>query len=347
MYDETSGLFSYSSRIVDGRYVNTFEGPSVHRYTINTLAGIQRAAEHESIGWDIGAAIERFLTRQAHCVTNVGDRGLLLHVLARTDHDDQDRLFGEIHDATADDRASSTLNLQEICWVILGLVTYSEQRSSDRARALAGNLLHLIATAYGDPRAPLPDFTVSRWRRGFVSFGGIAYYLMALARYGTAFEDSAALERFRVATAIVTGLQGPCGEWPWFIDARRGRVLDWYEVYSVHQDAMSMLFLLPALDLQIPGTHETIERSLRWIYGANELGIDMVCQEPFLIWRSIRRGARHERAKRYLRSGLSVGLARRVDPAKLEVNTECRSYELGWILFAWAGRTDAAPHRPR
>jgi len=232
------------------------------------------------------------------------------------------------------------LNLQELSWAILGLVTYAEQRPSDGARAQAGRLLGLIAERYGDPRAPLPDFTASRWRRGFVSFGAIAYYLMALVRYGTGFDDGPALDRFRTITGVVTGLQGPCGEWPWFIDARRGRVLDWYQVYSVHQDAMSMLFLLPALDLELPAIRETIQRSFRWIHGANELGVDMVCEQPFLIWRSIRRRERHERARRYLRSGLSVGLAQRPEPTMLEINKECRSYELGWILYAWAGRTD-------
>ncbi|MEA2143104.1 MAG: hypothetical protein QOI64_1534, partial [Solirubrobacteraceae bacterium] len=228
----------------------------------------------------------------------------------------------------------------ELCWVILGLVTYAETRPSDEARALAGRLVRVVAEHYGDPRAPLPDFTGSRWRRGFVSFGAIAYYLMALARYGTAFDDAPTIDRLRSATAAVTSLQGPYGEWPWFIDARRARVLDWYQVYSVHQHAMSMLFLLPAHDLGLPAMRETIESSFRWILGANELGVSMMRDQPFLICRSIRRRERHERARRYLRSALSVGLGRRLDPAELEVNEECRSYELGWMLFAWAGRAD-------
>jgi hypothetical protein len=340
MYDEDSGLFSFSTRIVDGSYANSFEGPSVHRYSINTLAGLQRAVQHYGIDWDFGEALERLLARQRNRIDNVGDRGLLLHVLASSDHDDQDALFRELAQTVADERIHRLLNLQELCWVVLGLVTYAEQRQSDRARALAGRLLDVVAEHYGDPRAPLPDFTASRWRRGFVSFGGISYYLMALSRYGSAFDDAPVLARFRAGTAVVTGLQGPCGEWPWFIDARRGRILDWYQVYSVHQDSMSMLFVLPALDMGLPGMRETTERSFRWIFGANELGISMVSEDPFLIWRSIRRRERQERARRYLRSALSVGLARRPQPGQLEINRECRSYELGWILFAWSGRTD-------
>ena len=58
-------------------------------------------------------------------------------------------------------------------------------------------------------------------------------------RATTAFEHG-------VRTAL--GFQGPRGEWPWLISVSRGHALDVYPVYSVHQLAMAMLFLLPALD---------------------------------------------------------------------------------------------------
>lgn len=338
MYDERAGLFASSTRVVDGRYVNTFDHPSAQRYSINTLAGLQRAVEHDAVGWDVESAIERLL--RGRRATGLGDRGLLLHVLARAGHDEQDRLFAAIERDAAGEDVERRVDLQEICWLVLGLVTYARERSSARAQGLAARLLDIVDERYGDPRAPLPDFTASRWRRGLVSFGALAYYLMATASYATAFDDERVGQRFRRATSTVLELQGPRGEWPWFIDARQARVLDWYQVYSVHQYAMAMLFLLPARDLGLPGVPAAIERSVRWVLGANELSVSMLCTEPFVIWRSIRRRGRGERARRYLRAALPGAGARWADPASLELNRECRSYELGWLLYAWSGRDD-------
>jgi hypothetical protein len=69
----------------------------------------------------------------------------------------------------------------------------------------------------------------------------------------------------------------------------------------------------------------------------------MVTPEPFFIYRSIRRKGPFEIRKRYVRS-LLLSLSRkegeRAHPSSLEINRECRSYHLGWILFVWSGRRD-------
>src|SRR5262249_45326673 len=50
MYDERAALFSYSTRLVNGKYVNDFSnGAGTIRYTINVLAGIQRASRTYSL----------------------------------------------------------------------------------------------------------------------------------------------------------------------------------------------------------------------------------------------------------------------------------------------------------
>ncbi len=84
-----------------------------------------------------------------------------------------------------------------------------------------------------------------------------------------------------------------------------------------------------------------IENSYRWLFGKNELHELMIHNSPFFVYRSIRRKTRLERATRYVRalacSALSVE-AGTVSPTHLEINKECRSYHIGWLLFAWAGR---------
>jgi hypothetical protein len=139
----------------------------------------------------------------------------------------------------------------------------------------------------------------------------------------------------------VVSSQGPNGEWPWMLATRDGRPLDIYPVFTVHQHSMSMLFLLPALDEGIPEIQGAIDKSIAWITGANQLGLSMIQWKPFLIYRSLERRATAPRAVRYLRSwrtsvgGPPAGL---VENDRLFVNTESRSYELGWLLYAMSGR---------
>ena len=118
--------------------------------------------------------------------------------------------------------------------------------------------------------------------------------------------------------------------------------MDWYQIYSVHQDSMAMLFLLPALELGVEGAKEAIRKSYLWLFGNNELNKFLILKEPFFIYRSIKRRENFEREKRFLRSIKNSAFnkqAKSVSPQKLSINTECRSYHLGWILYAWSGRT--------
>jgi hypothetical protein len=126
------------------------------------------------------------------------------------------------------------------------------------------------------------------------------------------------------------------------IDVRSGRPFDVYPVFSVHQDSMAMLFLLPSLDDGPGGAADAARRSLAWCFGENELGETFYRSEPcFFAYRSIERVERVPRLRRYLR-----GVARRPDApsasfasANVQVNRECRSYHLGWFLYVWSSRT--------
>ena len=119
------------------------------------------------------------------------------------------------------------------------------------------------------------------------------------------------------------------------IDAATGRVFDRYPLFAVHQDAMSMLFLHPAAAAGIPGATEARTRSIRWALGSNELGLRMYVDGPvFVAYRAIQRNEPFPRAQRYvrwLRGQVDAAPARRV-----HVNRECRSYHLGWLLYAWS-----------
>jgi hypothetical protein len=166
---------------------------------------------------------------------------------------------------------------------------------------------------------------------------------MALHTYSKLHDDPYTTQLFRELTLRLIQLQGPQGEWAWFYDTVTGKVTDWYQVYSVHQEAMAMLFLLPALDDGLQEAKAAIERSYRWLFGDNQLNVPMMTKEPFFSYRSIRRKETMESARRILRSAAVSGLgshAKLASNNRVEINPECRSYEMGWTVFVWANRND-------
>jgi hypothetical protein len=83
-----------------------------------------------------------------------------------------------------------------------------------------------------------------------------------------------------------------------------------------------------------------------WVFGENELQRTLLDGDRALIWRSIRRRiAPHKLVHvfkllslvRLHRAG--EGLATMVNtPGQLDIDMECRPYELGWLLMAFARR---------
>ena len=140
--------------------------------------------------------------------------------------------------------------------------------------------------------------------------------------------------------------QGPLGQWAWHYDVRTGAVVDRYPVYSVHQHGMGPMALRAVGEATGRRFDDALERSVAWVFGANELDESMIDPERGVIWRSIRRRlargtlihvfkvltmARLMRASRGLASVVN-------SRGRLEIDRECRPYELGWLLVAGARR---------
>jgi hypothetical protein len=178
-----------------------------------------------------------------------------------------------------------------------------------------------------------------------VSFGGLVYFLRAMHEYQQATGDEEAGALFERGVRLALDVQGSRGEWPWLMSGASGAIVDAYPVFSVHQDSMAMLFLLPALDRGVPGISEAVSRSLAWCFGENELAVDFYVREPFFAYRSIERVDRAPRLRRYLRSLVPSSRSPVFGSSDVRLNPECRSYHLGWILYAWSGRPEVkAPH---
>jgi len=238
-------------------------------------------------------------------------------------------------------------NAVEFAWVLLACVTVHERYPEHRAR-IEGVLRE--ADARLRPLFSAPSHLVRRharegwiWRLGrrIACFADQVYPVLAYARYGAVFEDRQALDLAGRVVDTLCRMQGPLGQWWWHYNTETGQISEEYPVFSVHQEAMAPMALL-AYDRATGQNHrDAIDRGLAWIAGNNELQEDLVHPEAGIIWRDI--GKREPRkASRIVRAVLSAaGLTtvhRLADKCclGLRVNRECRPYELGWILYAWA-----------
>lgn len=78
--------------------------------------------------------------------------------------------------------------------------------------------------------------------------------------------------------------------------------------------------------------------------GENQMAIPMLVPDLHLTIRSqVRKGELHSKRRRAFRAIGNSLLGRKaelIDPAGLQLRLECRSYELGWILWSFGNRTD-------
>jgi hypothetical protein len=336
-------LFNFTSRMAGDRVVSEYRHEVTVRYTINALLGLLEAARNGVPGLsedDARVLVEAFLAVGPDRIVLPADQGLLTVLLAR---------LGATR-ATLAARAAEAgrllgapghrLNAQDVAWLAWGGAAAAAAGVATGRDVLRRGLERLEGELI-EPATGLPRHTTSGYRRGLVSFGAVVYTLRALHEAASGLGDPRAAARFEQGVARVLTLQGRWGEWPWLVAPGSGRVVDRYPLFAVHQDSMAMLVLHPAADRGIPGAAAAAHRSLAWGFGDNELGADMYRGDPlFFAYRAIERAERAPRARRYARS---LRPSPHPVPARaLRINRECRSYHLGWILFAWAARPEAA-----
>ena len=226
----------------------------------------------------------------------------------------------------------------------LSLSGATAQASRDASwRPLASALRDLLLTHFRGPGNLFRD-SGRGLRRHFGTFATQVYAALSLYQYGEFAEDAVAIEAANACAAKLIALQGEMGEWPWFYWPRRERVLDRYEVYSVHQHGMGPALLHHAVRHAVPGARAAIAKGFDWIFGANEMAISMLAPAESLIYRSqARRGVQGRRGMRLLRAVAGAATGGGGDPVtdrNLRLTKEMRSYEFGWLLWSFAGRLD-------
>ena len=331
-----------SMRLADGVFCHEVRTPGLERvgrslrYTLICLLGLQRA---QAAGLDVpiepSELRDLIMDRIDEPEMTPGDLALLLWADSRADASATDAIAYRLHKRLGAELPD--LEGLELSWIVIGAAEAGAYELCDRslARQLRRAAAHGRLFMHRDEgrRARFPNFATQ-------IYGVLA--LAVAARNGYATDRALAAAR-RVAGRLLE-LQRPDGGWPWIFDAERGAVVEPYEIYSVHQDAMAPMALLELSEVTGDQMYrDAAIRGLGWIFGENDLSHPMLDRAAGLLYRSIRRKRGFDRALLYANTATSSLGRAALSGARgpLEVNPTDRPYHLGWILEAWAGREPA------
>jgi hypothetical protein len=332
-----SGIYCFERRSGD---------PEPHgrslRYTLMSLLGLEKAA---AAGHDPGTDLERVHDALWQAIDDPelepGDYGLHLWLDARAGRGRAGELLPRLERALAANGGLPARVGMELGWIVTGL---AEQVAAGNRDADAGfrAALDQLLGANRAPSGLFRHYGDGRRRGRFPNFATQIYAVLALSTAGRHGLDERALPAARAAADKLLELQLSDGGWPWLFDAERGRVVERYEIYCVHQHAMAPMGLLELAGATGDGRYtQAVDYGLGWIAGRNELAANMVDAPDGLVYRGIRRRGRWADAALAGGSALALlGGPEAPKTRKPELDTTDRPYSMGWILEAWAGRED-------
>jgi hypothetical protein len=343
-YMPRTGLWSHKYHL-DGRPEPNESVPhSDSFYSLNVLLGFARnpeivAAEPYHLETIFKAATRSLLLPRARNYAF----GMALWAGAELGFDVPANILAKIRALTGDPAAAIYWKAQDVGLMLSGVVAQS--RLDPAWCKIATSLRDVILTSFRAPSGLFFDSGIG-FRRYFASFATQVYNCLGLFHYGEAMDDPLAIAAANACVTQLIALQGPRGEWPWFFAPGRATVVDFYEVYSVHQHGMAPAVLHYAIMHGVPGAREALVKGFNWLFGDNELGLTMLLPELHLFYRSQRRaGVSGSRAARGLRALTKAALNRNDEIGTAKgagrvLSLEVRSYELGWILWSFGGRRD-------
>lgn len=310
-------------------------------YTLNVLLGMSRVVDVPA-KWDL-ATIYR---RNARLLTRLPVRdyalGTALWTAAELDLELDAEVAIKVRELLANRSAWNRFHAQDLGMLLIGVVAQA-RREPEPWRRLAAPLFEFVESHFRGASGLFMD-TPTGFRRRFATFATQVYLSMACYHYGDYADDERAIDMASVCVRQLIALQGPRGEWPWFYDAQSGRVLDAYEIYSVHQYGMAPALLEWAERYDVAGARGALIYGFEWVFGHNQLSRCMLRRETGLSIRSqVRKGELDSKRPRALRAIGNMLLRRSsglIDSSEVTLRLECRSYELGWLLWSFARRDD-------
>jgi hypothetical protein len=314
-------------------------------YTLNVMLGLSRLSRETTarVHGDVAATYARCCDAVTETDRPVRARGLAVWAGAVLNLSPPGRLLDQVRSLATDRRALMAMTAQDAAMLASGAVELAAAEGADW-RGIADKFAAHLRDRYYDRNTRLFYNQPSGPRRRFSSFASQVYPLLALYRYAeTRGTDWASRLANEVAARLIT-LQGSRGEWPWFYYVPQGRAVDFYEVYSVHQHGMAPAFLHSAAEHGVVDARHALRKGFDWLFGDNEMHVSMLRKDVSMFYRSQARAG--ELGTRWRRVGRSIAnsLLHCSDAPErhhgLVLRPECRSYELGWLLWSFGGRSD-------
>jgi hypothetical protein len=310
-------------------------------YTLNVLLGMSRLAETpDSI--NVSEIFRRNVLQLTKLPVPTYAFGMALWAAAELELEIPEEVARRLSSLLMENREWEMFRAQDLGMLLTGIVAQAREGRKEWYQ-FAGPLFSFLKDRYHGKSGLFFD-APSGFRRRFASFATQIYLSIACYHYGEFAGNPAAIAMANACALKLIELQGLRGEWPWFFDARTGCVLDFYEVYSVHQYGMAPALLECAERHGVRGAREALIKGFKWVLGENQLGKSMLVPELSLSIRSqFRKNELKTKTPRMLRAvknaylGLSSGL---INSAGVGLRLECRSYELGWILWSFGQRPD-------
>jgi hypothetical protein len=343
MFDREKQLFCYRLKKTEWGLVK--EGIS-RRYTIITLFGLHRLKESGGISPIETDSVLQGLLANLEWVDNIGDLGLLLWLCALMAPErlaEVNSLVG-IEGALSRYRDAKQGQTMEVAWFLTGLCQWGLARPEKLAelRSLSFETYRMLMSNYGGHgifgHVGTKRSVIGKFRGRIGSFADQVYPIGALTKFYRAYQEPAALRRALECANTLCEAQGPLGQWWWHYDSSNGRIIEGYPVFSVHQHAMGPMTLFELGEATGHDFTVSIYKGLQWINSRNELAFDMEDSSADVVWRCMLPSS----LKRYWEAAFDLGTKYQEHqyPSRLKVLFECRPYELGWLLYAFAGRVE-------
>lgn len=338
MFDPARQLFCFKLKQTGSGLVQ--EGIS-HRYSVITLMGLHRLEQSGKPSPIDIHKVFNVLMADTAWIDNLGDFGLLLWLCALIAPDRLDEIERKFPTKESLARFGDTRygRTMELSWFLAGLAHQALARPDKEAetRELASEIYRRVRKNQGD-QGLFGHLASNEGLAGVVrgdigSFADQVYPIYALSKFSLAYGEDRAAKRALDCALNLCEVQGSLGQWWWHYDSSSGRVAERFPIFSVHQHAMGPMALYALGDAVQSDFSPWIYKGLQWI-DDNELGIDMQDDSANVVWRCIERTPPH----RYWNAVVNLATRREDRESRdgLRPLFECRPYELGWLLYAFA-----------
>jgi hypothetical protein len=338
MFDPAEQLFCFKLKRAESGLIQ--EGIS-QRYSAITLMGLHRLEQSgASSPIDIQKVFNPLLADTAW-IDNIGDFGLLLWLcalIAPDRLDEIDRKF-ELKNSLNRFRDARYGRTMELSWFLAGLSHQAIARPDKMTatKDLASEIYRKIRKNQGEQGFfghQASNEGITGVMRGDIgSFADQVYPIYAFSKFALAYGDDRAAKRALDCALNLCEAQGSLGQWWWHYDSSNGHVAERFPVFSVHQHAMGPMALYAIGEAVQSDFSPWVYKGLQWI-DDNELGINMQDDAANVVWRCIERTP----SRRYWNAVVNLATRREDRESRdgLRPLFECRPYELGWLLYAFA-----------